>query len=127
MFHYYDKHLFKKCSKQGIEGILLKDDPISEMINAIQLVLKGNKYFTKSFLSDPGSQTWFENEPVKLLTPTEKNILNLMTSGYRLKEIAGLLKIQVSTVDVHKRNIKKKLGTKSNAELIKLALENNLS
>lgn len=122
-----DKHLFKKCSKLGLNGILIKDDPISELINAIESVLKGQKYFTKSFQSDTGLKTWFKEEPTNLLTPTEKNILNLMTSGYRLKEIAGILKIEVSTVDVHKRNIKKKLGTKSNAELVKIALENNLS
>jgi two-component system nitrate/nitrite response regulator NarL len=121
-----DKHLFKKCSKHGLDGILLKDDPISEMIDAIKIVLNGNKYFTKSFLSKSEMKNGF-NDPINSLSSTEKNILSLMSSGYKLKDIAGLLKIQVNTVDVHKRNIKKKLGIKSNAELIKIALENTIN
>ncbi|HRG47762.1 MAG TPA: response regulator transcription factor [Leptospiraceae bacterium] len=120
-----DKHLFKKCSKHELDGIILKDEPISELINAINIVLKGKKYFTEYFLSESEIENGF-NDPINALTSTEKNILRLMSSGYKLKDIADFLKIQINTVDVHKRNIKKKLGVKSNAELIKIALENNV-
>lgn len=120
-----DVHLFKKCLNNGLDGILVKDDPISEIIKAITIVLEGDKYYTKSILSDTGRE-FSLNGNFNSLTITERNVLSLISDGNKLKDIADLLNIRVNTVDVHKRNIKKKLGIKTNAELIKIAMENNL-
>lgn len=56
------------------------------------------------------------------LTKREKEILGLMALGYRTKEIADRIFVAASTVEMHRKNIRKKLRLKSTACLIKFAL-----
>lgn len=44
------------------------------------------------------------------LTPTELKIIDLVRGGLRAKEIAAVLKLSVSTIETHKKNIRKKLN-----------------
>jgi len=57
------------------------------------------------------------NEKDNNLTPREQEIMNLLLEGMALKEISGVLKISLKTVDFHRDNLYRKLGIQSNKEL----------
>ena len=60
-------------------------------------------------------------QKVKILYPTqrEKEVLGLMAEGKLNKEIAELLNISIETVKTHRKNVKRKLGLKSQLDYIK--------
>lgn len=73
----------------------------------------------KSFTMIPLSNTLgLFKENLKKLTPREKEILELVINGKMNKEISFMLSIALSTVEIHRANIMKKLGMKNLAELI---------
>jgi two-component system, NarL family, response regulator NreC len=56
-----------------------------------------------------------------LFTTREREILELLGQGKTSKEIAGLLNLRVTTIASHRKNICRKLGAHSTAELIFLS------
>lgn len=83
---------------------------------------------SSSFKTQIGSWTEPTNQPtnaisyleaLKLLSPTEIKVLDLVELGYLNQEIAELLFISVRTVQTHRNNICKKLGLKGRLGLIK--------
>lgn len=65
-------------------------------------------------------------ELVARLTPRLRQVLGLMSAGYRSKQIGGLLGIGERTVKMHRARLKKALGVKSSADAIRIALEADL-
>ena len=61
-----------------------------------------------------------------LLTPREKEILELIAEGYTNPQIAEKIFLSQFTVDSHRKNLLAKLNVKNTASLIKLAVENKL-
>jgi len=65
-------------------------------------------------------------EMVERLTPRMKQVLELMSVGYRNKQIGGVLGIGEKTVKMHRARLMEALGVKTSAEAIRIALEANL-
>jgi two-component system NarL family response regulator len=65
--------------------------------------------------------------PSTVLGQREQEVLRLLADGKRSSEIASSLGISPATVDVHRRNIKHKLGLHTTAELIRYAIREGLS
>jgi PAS domain S-box-containing protein len=63
---------------------------------------------------------------VRRLTPRMKQVLELMSAGYRNKQIGGALGIGEKTVKMHRARLMEALGVKTSAEAIRIALEANL-
>jgi DNA-binding NarL/FixJ family response regulator len=105
----------------GIDGFLLKQDADSELIQAIQTVQKGEKYFSPR-LSNLLIDLALEQSRVYMLTAREREVLNLLAEGKTTREIADLLYISNFTARRHRENIMKKLNLKSLAKLIKYAI-----
>lgn len=63
---------------------------------------------------------------VQRLTPRMTQVLELMSAGYRNKQIGGLLGIGEKTVKMHRARLLEALGVKTSAEAIRIALEANL-
>jgi DNA-binding NarL/FixJ family response regulator len=61
------------------------------------------------------------------LTLREREVLQLLAEGHKVKEIALRLFVSVPTVETHRRNIKAKLNIHSLAELIKYAISEGLT
>jgi DNA-binding NarL/FixJ family response regulator len=72
--------------------------------------------------SSSGSQSVFA-----VLTPREREVLQLLSEGKRTSQIADLLHISVKTVETHRQQIMHKLGIKSVAELTKYAIREGLT
>jgi DNA-binding NarL/FixJ family response regulator len=60
------------------------------------------------------------------LTPREQQILGLIWSGLKNREIAVRLKISVKTVEAHRATMMKKVRVSNTAQLLKAAIQDRL-
>jgi len=116
----------------GVNGYLLKDADMEEINEAIQQVMEGNKYFSRT-VSQMLLSKMTELKTIKRagpykdeLTRREKEIVTLVCQGYSSKEIGELLNIAEKTVQWHRQNIYARTETKNQAQLIMYALDNGL-
>ncbi|GEM_PF-6479858 len=124
------KHIYGK----GIKGLILKKDPEEYIIDAINIVFKGNYYLTPS-LSQLIVEEIINFSPNRLkkkgnnllLTTRERQILQAVCQELSDKEIASKLKISVNTVHVHKKRLMKKLNIHSTLGLALYAIKNGLA
>jgi two-component system nitrate/nitrite response regulator NarL len=107
--------------RAGAAGIVLKSGRLKELVVAIDTVTEGGAYLTSGVANSIATEmmkltqrTRGRNE----LSDRERQVLKLSSRNLPLKEIAARLKISIQTVDSHRRNIRKKLGLRSNAELV---------
>jgi DNA-binding NarL/FixJ family response regulator len=104
----------------GARGYVLKDAPATDIIAAIDTVMKGGIYYSAGL----AKQLAKPMAPVQLLTPREREVLQCIATGKSNKHIARELDLSVRTVETHRLNIKRKLGIEGQADLIRFALEN---
>lgn len=106
----------------GAKGYLVKNEETEELIKAIHEVAKGHYYFSTKFKNI--YQKWASNESFTekiKLTRRERQILELIASGKTSMQMAHALNLSKYTIDTHRKNIHKKLGTKSNLALAREA------
>jgi DNA-binding NarL/FixJ family response regulator len=105
----------------GATGYLVKSEPLSEILAAIQEVHRGGspmssqiaRMIVQSF-HRPGPK----HAPEQRLTTREQEILELTAKGYRSKEVASALGISLRTVETHLRSIYDKLHVRSRVEAV---------
>jgi DNA-binding NarL/FixJ family response regulator len=124
-----DPDLAVEAMKSGASGYLLKTSAGSELFSAIREVLKGKSYLTPQIAR--GMQESFIRDPQgakcqKLLTPRQREVLQLLAEGKPMKIVADILRIAPRTVAFHKYRVMQDLGLKSNAELIQFAIKNRI-
>jgi len=127
---YSDESIFDEAMNIGIDGYVLKDSAISDIIDCIKTVAAGKYYITPS-LSDflinrrDKLKRLEENKPsLNKLTKTEMSVLILLADGKTSKQIGEEMFISHKTVDNHKTNISDKLELKGSHNLMKFAIEN---
>lgn len=113
----------------GIAGYLLKSAGKEEIINAIEKVQKGEKYFSSEITSTILSHGTNKSTSITSseLTKREKEILALIASGLTNPVIAEQLFLSTDTIKTHRKNIMRKLDVNNTAGLVKYALENTSS
>lgn len=125
-----DEEMFNAAMDLGVSGFILKDSAVTEIIDCLKTVLKGQPFISpqlSAFLLGRSRQTIELNERVpalQRLTPTESRILKLIADYKTSKEIADILCIHSRTVDNHRTNISQKLDLKGSHALLKFAVEN---
>ena len=130
--HDEEEYLFHVL-KNGASGYVLKTAPDEELLAAVRAVYRGDAYIhpsmTTSLVRELVNNTEIKelgDDPFKLLTKREIEILPLAAKGFGNKEIAEKLYISVKTVEAHKSKIMEKLELKSRPELIEYALRKKL-
>ena len=129
-----DPRLVKAAFRGGADGYMLKKGDPDELFRAIREVSEGNTFMGKGVaVSDrlPGSApagSLPEDRFVRKygLTRREMEVMRYIGQAFSNKDIAKQLFISDQTVSVHRKNIMRKLGVKSTANLIRIAYENNL-
>ncbi len=118
--------------RAGVDGYALKYVSHTELVSAIQTVLRGEPYlspavsqvvlegYLKGTHSPQPASSW------ETLTSREREILKLIAEGYKNREIAELLCISVKTAATHRANLMKKLDLHSAAALTTYAMERGL-
>lgn len=120
--------------KSGIDGYIPKDASQAVLLEAIQTVQAGGRYFTEAITKLIFEDFYLHEKSGKKrdrkisegLTKRESEILELVVEGIGNKEIAERLFISVKTVETHKSHILDKLGLKNTTELIKYAIKHNI-
>lgn len=115
--------------KAGASGYLTKDSAPDELIAAIQKVSSGRKYISPS-LADRlalNLQTNVELAAHEALSDREYHVLCLIASGKTVKDIAEELSLSVKTISTYRTRILIKMRMNSNAELIRYAVQHELS
>ena len=127
---YKDEHLFNQAIDAGAKGFVLKENTVTEIKNTIRTVLDGHYYICPAiseFLLNREQKITEKKEKqadIKMLTPSEKKILKLISESKTSSEIAEQLYISVKTVEKHRLNICDKLNVHGPHALIKYAFEN---
>ena len=116
--------------KAGATGYLLKDAEPSELGFAIKAVLNGTKYLTPS-LSKQVVETYMQRmgngaDVADVLTPRQREVLQLIAEGKALKEIARLLHLSVKTVETHRTTLMNRLDIHDTAGLVRYAMRRGM-
>jgi DNA-binding NarL/FixJ family response regulator len=116
----------KKMVENGASGYILKNSSKEELIKAIHAVHEGFIYFSGEVGMALQEYQKSEKNDLPLLTPREKEVLELIAEGYTNPQIAEKIFLSPFTVDSHRKNLLAKLGVKNTASLIRLAVEKKL-
>lgn len=105
--------------ENGASGYLLKNTTKTEMLEAMQVVLKNKQYMSKE--AAESIKNMDRDRPV--ITRREKEILKLLANGMTSFEIGQQLFISPTTVDTHRKHLLKKFNANNTAILIKNATQ----
>ena len=112
-----DPRDFAFALRMGARGVVRKNDPSSDIVDAIQALDKGEIY-----VSDSVSNMLAEMEkPSVELSPRQAAILHYLSVGETNKEIAYKLRIAMPTVSFHIAEMRRKLGVVSNKLILNAA------
>jgi DNA-binding NarL/FixJ family response regulator len=120
----------RRALEAGASGFVVKHSAPAELVMAIQAALKGQTFITPALASDVlrefqhGSRE--TNDPAQLLTPRQREILQLLAEGRSAKEIAATLAISARTVEFHKYQMMEAHKLHSTAELVHFALKHGV-
>jgi two-component system response regulator NreC len=122
-----------KLAKYNIQGYILKNASLDELVGALRSVHDGGRYFSKDIHigdrdEDFRNTITIEDRQIdEILSRRELEVLRLICKEYSNAEIAEKLFLSVSTVETHRKNLIAKLGVNNTVGLVKFALRNNLT
>ena len=128
-----EKEYIIELVREGVSGFVLKQEPISNLIMSIDVVIAGGTYFSNKaprFVSEHLKlidHSWeVETKKLDVLSQREKEVFQLLADGKTIHHIANKLCISPKTVESHKYNIMAKLGVKSMTDLTKIGIKYKL-
>jgi two-component system nitrate/nitrite response regulator NarL len=115
--------------QSGAKGYILKEAPTEELVRAIDMVDRGEAYFSSDvarvalnqFVRGGGTE-----DELSQLTNREREVLTQIAEGLSNKEIASALGVGVRTVETHRERIMRKLDIHNVAGLTKFAISKGL-
>lgn len=133
---YNNPEIAKTVIKMGADGYLLKNTTPDELDEAIETILKGEVYVTKTVhLSNAYSKSDTCPNPNEIkdgfqkklgLSKREQEVFDLICKGLTGQNISTQLNISKHTVETHRKNILRKLKISSSVELIRFAVKQGL-
>src|ERR1700751_1958026 len=104
----------------------MKGADTSALEIAIRAAVQGEKYLSpgvsKHVLTDYIRRIGSDASPVELLTPRQREVLQLIAEGYTTKKIARTLGISVKTVEAHRTELMRRLDIHDIAGLVRYAI-----
>src|SRR5229473_3477330 len=127
-----DESYVLRSLKAGARAYLLKDSAEADLIAAIHAITEGKSFFSPAVskllkedymhqLHEAGAEDSYE-----LLTPREREVLQLVAEGKSNKEVAQHLNLSLYTVETHRTHILQKLNLHSVPELILYAVRKGI-
>ena len=124
-----EKQYAVRCFANGARGYLTKKSAPEELLDAIRKIMSGGKYVSASLgnlLADEiGSDV--QRLPHERLSDREFQVLCLLGQGKTVSQIAETLSLSLSTINTYRAHILEKMKMETTAELVRYALDNNLS
>lgn len=111
-----------RALEEGMDGFLLKRASPRELRLAIETVVAGEQYLSpqvsaiiaKAYLDERSRK----HAPAPILTPREKQVVQRIADGMRMKQIAEEMEISERTVEKHCAQVRQKLKTATTAEMV---------
>ena len=124
VFSQYDEVLYaERALNAGAAGYAAKDEPISNLLEAIRTVVAGKMYVSKRVterllhrVAGPGRTT--PTGTIGALSDRELEVFRMIGKGMGTRDIAETLHLSRKTVETHRENIKRKLNVRSGTELV---------
>lgn len=117
-----------RAVRGGANAYLLKDSAVQDLATAIDAVMDGRSYFSPAIQHLLAGAVRGDGaaSAATALTTREHEVLRWLARGHSSKDVARELDISVRTVETHRANIMHKLGVKSVARLLHVALRDGL-
>ena len=117
-----------RALKAGAAGYLTKESAPEELIRAMRRVSSGGKYVTSSLAEKLASilKTSTEEPLHHYLSDREYQVLCMIASGKRVKQIADELLLSAKTISTYRSRILRKMKMTNNIELTRYAMQNQL-
>jgi DNA-binding NarL/FixJ family response regulator len=116
--------------RRGASGYVLKQSAAEELVVAVRKVMQGASYLspliareTVTFLLNQRNTATKENR----ITKRQSEILQLLSEGMSMKQVAGVLDVKPGTVAFHKYRMMETLNVKTNAELLEYAIKRQMT
>lgn len=128
-----DEDTIVSALRAGADGYLSKNCEVAELILGLQAVNRGHTYFSSDIrerynvdlllqqAAEEGSKTG-----IARLTTREREVLQLIGEGKTNMVIGEELGISIKTVEAHRARLKAKLGSRSRADLVRIAVQSGL-
>ena len=125
-----DGDLPARLIAQGVHGFVDKAEPLSYVLQAIEVVMGGGMFFATNVPPTPPSVKPGPRAPsleaVQILSGREIEVVQLVAEGFSSKEIASRLSLSVRTVEKHRANIMEKIGVREVASLVRWCVQAGL-
>jgi two-component system invasion response regulator UvrY len=117
-----------RALKAGAAGYLTKESAPEELIRALRRVSGGGKYITSALAEKLASvlKTGAEKPLHQTLSDREYQVLCMIASGKRVKQIANELLLSTKTISTYRSRILRKMNMNNNIELTRYAIQNQL-
>jgi len=123
-----EQQFARRALKSGAAGYLTKDSVTEELKEAVKKIVGGGRYVSATLAEKLAVdlRQGADTPLYELLSDREFQVLRMIASGKTVKDIAEDLSLSVKTVSTYRGRILEKTGMKTNAELIRYALESQL-
>ena len=127
--HANEEYVLQSLSA-GARGYLLKDSGTAELELAIRAVMKGETFLSpavsKHVIEQYVQRQGDPQSPFHILTPRQREILQLIAEGLSTKDIARKLDLSIKTVDTHRTQLMDRLDIHEVAGLVRYAVRTGL-
>jgi len=130
---YENEECIFQILKAGASGYLIKDSAMTDLVSAIRSIHQGDSYLSPSISKKvieeyiQRAESGEKRSLGDLLSSREREILQLISEGHSVPQIASLLCISKKTVEAHKTHIMEKLNIHDKVGLIKYAIRMGLT
>ena len=122
-----DPNLAVEALSAGASGFVLKESSGEELLTALEVVLAGGTYLAAALTREIVTVMVGGGDSGHVeLTAQQREVLRLIVSGQRAKEIAAVLDISTRSVEAIKYKTMQQLNVHSTAELVRYAVEHRL-
>lgn len=128
---YGDERYVRQALENGVTAFVLKDSKAEEIVKAIREVAAGRPYFCQrlsqlAHLLSMERPTERQLDSHETLTHREREVLHLAAEGLNRTQIGTRLKISPRTAESHRANLMRKLGLRTQSELVRYALRRGI-
>ncbi|HEX4928757.1 MAG TPA: response regulator transcription factor [Burkholderiales bacterium] len=120
-----ERPVVQQMLRAGADAYVVKTSALEELVQAIRWVVEGKLYLSPEIAREALAEAGPEGAAA--LGSRERQVLALLAEGKRSSDIGTRLHISTATVEAHRRNIMRKLGLHTVAELTKYAIRNGLT
>jgi DNA-binding NarL/FixJ family response regulator len=119
--------LVREAFQAGARAFLLKSDAKQHLMAAVESLLNHRPFFTGNISEKMlASYLSLNDGPSVVLSPREKNVIQLISEGHSNKGMSRVLNLSVKTIETHRASAMRKLSVNSTAELVRYAIRNML-